>query len=58
MVVSIKKGTPTWTPKFYNPFYGEPQEGTPNGGNPQIICRHETVPGMFLAQLGQAFGRL
>ena len=30
MVVSINRGTPIWTPKFYNPYYGDLQKGTPN----------------------------
>ena len=32
MVVSLNRGTPIWTPKYYNPYYGDPQNGTPNFG--------------------------
>ena len=30
MVVSQNKGTPIWTPLYYNPYYGDPQEGIHN----------------------------
>ena len=32
MVVSQNKGTPIQTPKYYNPYYGDPQKGTLNFG--------------------------
>ena len=39
MVVSQDKGTPTWSPKYCNPYYRDPQEGTQNWvGNPPCQC--------------------
>ena len=32
MVVSLNRGTPMWSPKYYSPYYMEPQKGTPNLG--------------------------
>ena len=32
MVVSLNRGTPIWTPKYYSPYYKESQKGTPNFG--------------------------
>ena len=37
MVVSQNKGTPTQTPKYYSPYYGDPPKGTPNFGKPPYI---------------------
>ena len=34
LVVSLNKGTPIWTPDYYHPCYEDPQNGTPNFGNP------------------------
>ena len=34
LVVSQNKGTPIQTPKYYNPYYRDPQKGTPNFGKP------------------------
>ena len=34
MVVSQKKGTPIQTPIYYGPYYGDPQNGTPNFRKP------------------------
>ena len=34
VVVSQNRGTPIWTPKCYSPYYGTPQKGTLNFGNP------------------------
>ena len=34
MVVSQNKGTPIWTPKYYGPYYRDPQNGTLNFGKP------------------------
>ena len=36
MVVSQNSGTPTQTPKYYNPYYRDTQKGTPNFGKPRI----------------------
>ena len=34
LAVSQNKGTPIWTPIYYNPYYRDPQKGTPNFGKP------------------------
>ena len=34
MVVSQNRGTPIQSPKYHNPCYRNPQNGTPNFGNP------------------------
>ena len=34
MVISLNKGTPIYTPKYHNSYYGDPQEGTCNFGKP------------------------
>ena len=34
MVVSLNRGIPIKTPKYYNPYYRGPQKGTPNFGKP------------------------
>ena len=34
MVVAQNKGSPKWTPIYYNPYYGDPQKCTPNLGKP------------------------
>ena len=37
MVVSQNRGTPVYTQEYSNPYnYVDPQNGTPNSGNPQI----------------------
>ena len=38
VVVSQNKGTPIQPPKYYNPYCGDPQNCTPDFGNPR--CRH------------------
>ena len=32
LVASLNKGTPIWTPKYFNSFYNDPKKGTPNFG--------------------------
>ena len=46
MVVSPNKGSPIWTPKYCNPFYGDTKKGTPNLGNYHMMfcCRHGEGP--------------
>ena len=34
MVVSLYRGPPIWTPKYYNPYYGNPKKVTLISGNP------------------------
>ena len=34
MVVSQNRGNPIYTPKYYNPYSWDPQNGTPNFGKP------------------------
>ena len=34
MVLSLNGGTLIQTPKYYNPYYGDPQNSTPNFGEP------------------------
>ena len=36
MVVSINRETPIYTPKYYNPYNGDPPNGTPNFRKPHI----------------------
>ena len=36
MIVSLNRGTPTETPKYYNPYYGTLQKGTHDFGKPHI----------------------
>ena len=46
MVVSQNRGTPIPTPKHYNPYYWDPQNGIPNSGNALdyrfdfLCCKH------------------
>ena len=45
-VVSLKiskRAHPIYAPKYYNPFYGDPQNGTPNfpTGNTHIAVRNQ-----------------
>ena len=43
MVVSINRETPIYTPKYYNPYYGDPQNGVPLVlGNPQMLPKAAT----------------
>ena len=37
MVVSQNKGTPKLTPKYYSPYYKDPQKGTPNFEKPPYL---------------------
>ena len=37
MAVSLNRGTPIWTPKYYSPYYWDPQKGTPNIGKPPYL---------------------
>ena len=41
LVVSQNRGTPMQTPKYYNPYYRDPQKGTPNFGKPPLIYLHQ-----------------
>ena len=38
LVVSQNEGTQIYTPKYYSPHYGEPQNVTPNFGKPPFVC--------------------
>ncbi len=42
MVVSQNQGTPIWTPKYYSPYYWDPQNGTLNFGKPPYNPRYIT----------------
>ena len=50
MVVSQNRGTPIWTPKYYNPYYRDPQKGTPNFGK----LPYSKLPG-WSKEVGMAF---
>ena len=41
MVVSLNRGTPIQTPKYYGPYYWYPQNGTPNFGKPPLATKRE-----------------
>ena len=47
MVVSLNRGTPIWTPKYCNPYHGDPQKCALILGNPYMINISE-APGPFL----------
>ena len=47
MVVSQNKGTPIQTPKYYDPYYRNPQ-GTPNFGEAHILIVPQRVEGYCL----------
>ena len=45
MVVSQNRGTPIWTLIYYNPYYGDPQKGTPNFGKlPYTVLQTAQLP--------------
>ena len=49
MVISLNRGTPIWTPKYYSPYYWDPQKGTPNFGKPPYpLAGHLDVVRLFL----------
>ena len=43
VVVSQNKGTQYRPPIYYNPYYRDPQKGTPNFGKPPCRCFTRTV---------------
>ena len=43
MVVSQNKATSIWTPIYYSPYYGDPQNATPNFGKPPYLTETSSL---------------
>ena len=58
MVLSLNRGTPVEAPKCYNHCYRDLQKGTPNFGQPGLVCGSRFgVPGLGLRGLKGLFSK-